>query len=531
VAILNTKNLTLYNLVLFILGVVYFPLPALALDKNDPLLYLPSNLPPSLYASISKQPIFNVISGKIRFVPRVDNSNAEELASRLSAYNSDWQDQVVTFMTTKRSKVDNSTIMCDCQDMLEQGEYFISEMSIKQIDGHYLSLNDESYKAIMELIDYPLESISLRTVAFSELAYVYNADAIEQFLEPKGFELIMSRGMMNSSDYPGYRDTQFMLIRQIVDKQIYVVIRGTSGVLDIDTNLDAKLISFGKEGKVHRGYADIASYIFKEITPYFPLGGPPWVFTGHSLGGSVAILLSELMSNDHRFSTTITYAPVPLVDFDHYNYRRDLDGSITNFFLPNEELDIGGRKGNWLYLPGIKQHLEYVGRTAGAAHFVINYLKSRLIGSGFSKTKYEESLPHCVYKKYACFNGSKEAFLPACILFSDICLAKNIELLLGFYLPKVNELAFIDFYNLEEWRAILPDNPDTLILEGKYRLVKSEGGSFNRNVILAELTLLNILVGNISEARRMHKIVRARFPEKIANEGIVGLNEKFLKAN
>jgi hypothetical protein len=280
----------------------------------------------------------------------------------------------------------------------------------------------------MELINYPFTDKSLISVAFSELAYVYNATALELFLRERQFELKRHHGFMNSTDYPGYRDTQYFVAES--SNGLYVVVRGTSGAADVTTSFDAEPRPFMNVGLSHRGYTDVAENIFREIEPLVRATQKPIIAIGHSLGGSVALILSLLITDAGIKVENLNFAPVPVVDL---HVSRHFEGllQIQNFFLENEEL--ASLEANTLFrLPGTRTSLPNVGTTAGAAHFVINYLKSMLKVHDLSVEQYSASMPDCVVVKYACFSGNKNFFISACALNNDQCLIDQAQWLLGY---------------------------------------------------------------------------------------------------
>jgi hypothetical protein len=392
----------------------------------------------------------------------------------------------------------------------------VSESPIQDKDGTFLSVNDESYKAIMELIDYPFDNIELATVALSELAYVYNINAMEEFLELKNFELLMSSGFMNSTDYPGYRDTQFVLVRSIASNQIYLVIRGTSGAADIEASLDVKLTSWRQQGLAHGGYADIADFIFNRIKPYLSKASDPWVITGHSLGGSVGMLIALKMLDNHINVRNINYAPAPALNHELRDYYLNItENQITNVFLPNEELDINDQvdSENWLYLTGQYAQLDDVGTTAGAAHFVINYLKSRLLQFNLSQSDYEDGLPHCVVIKYNCFSNDRDVVIPACSLFSDECFWPNSNILFGFS------------------SSLSMNNLDLLALENKHKLLGKQLDAVQQVIILYRLAFLSLMQEEDQEAEKYLQIADELITPPTRPEGYRGILDKLFQSS
>ncbi len=380
----------------------------IALPAKDRFVNLPT-LPVSVWSHLQTQAVVNARTGGIRFVARLN-----EVASTSSAD------------TVWINRLDDA-LVCQCS-ALGDHEYLISEEPITDESGVYVSFNDESYKAVLEMVPYPMDAPVYSSVALSELAYVYNGTALADFLFVKGFQMELHSGMMNSSEYPGFRDTEYFMARDAAHR--YLSIRGTSGARDIETTVDAALVPYKNLGLVHKGYLEVARHIFTRVYPALADSSLPIVVTGHSLGGSVAILVSMLLTDAGVPVTNLNFAPVPMADRKVALHYADLL-PITNYFLPNEELAGLSGYGQLLWLPGDRVELPYVGTTAGAAHFVINYLKSVLVEGGRSRANYEAALPNCVLEKYACFDGKKENFVSSCAFVADDCFESQRQLLLG----------------------------------------------------------------------------------------------------
>ncbi len=392
----------------------------IALSTNDHFLDLP-DLPPSLSLVIESQAVVNAATGHVRFVARAD-----DIASAVIAHLTPYERQQIIVVRTVGEK-----LVCECSG-IEDNEYLVSERPIVEPTGGYISINDESYKALLEMMTYPLDQPAFISVAFAELAYVYNADALNDFLRPRGFVLEMHDGMMNSDNFPGYRDTEYFVASDRTHR--YVAIRGTSGARDAETSVDAESVPFNTVGMVHRGYLDVARHVLRQTLPFIRenvADDKRLSVVGHSLGGSVALIYGMLLAKAGVNAETMTYAPVPFADPQVVRHFDDIL-QATNYFLPNEELGGLSGRGEWFSLPGTRQLLPDVGKTAGAAHFVINYLRSMLEHHGKSRVAYEDSLPNCVVEKYPCFtDGIKENFISGCAFSNDSCFARQQYLLFG----------------------------------------------------------------------------------------------------
>ena len=162
-----------------------------------------------------------------------------------------------------------------------------------------------------------------------------------------------------------------------------------------------ELVPFRGPASAHRGYLDVARYLHAELGDLIRDSDLPVIVTGHSLGGSVALLLAMMLADEGQPVRVITYAPAPIVDgrtADDYTGLLRAD----NFFLPNEELAGLSGDNRWLRLPGQRRSLPAVGKTAGAAHFVINYLKAQLVAHGLDRQTWASGLPDCVLNRTGC---------------------------------------------------------------------------------------------------------------------------------
>jgi hypothetical protein len=141
------------------------------------------------------------------------------------------------------------------------------------------------------------------------------------------------------------------------------------------------------------------------IGPLLTTSTAPWIVTGHSLGGSLSILVSLLMANDGYQVTSINYTPAPAVGAA---YRQATAAQaqriITNNFLENEELDIEQQSDqfSWLYLAGAKMTLPDVGKTAGAAsglpvQLLINRDNLRLVEQNLDPVQTALTMSRLVY--------------------------------------------------------------------------------------------------------------------------------------
>lgn len=130
-----------------------------------------------------------------------------------------------------------------------------------------------------------------------------------------------------SSDRTG---TQAFLV--IKDDRSYAVLafRGTEQTWrDIQTDIRARRIRTPK-GKIHLGFKDAFSSVEEEIkTRLEPLSDIPLYITGHSLGGALATVATQILEWDSRFADQIAACYTfgsPRVGNDEY------DSSIKSMF-------------------------------------------------------------------------------------------------------------------------------------------------------------------------------------------------------
>ena len=478
-------------------------------------------LPPSLYSHLMTVPVFNVDTGRLRFLTGFKDIERRYLYSRLFRYTR--RDDLELYQAPLFSTEDGTgAITCDCRRFLEPGEFIVSETPVTDMSGmSFLSLNDESYKAVMELIDFPLETDTMIAVSFSELVYVYNARAIERFLDRRGFDLVYSYGFMESPVYPGESDAQFIIARQRANGRFIICVRGTSGVADLKTNVDAAMVPWDGVGRVHKGFADIMEIVWKTVRGHAAEingSGQPVLITGHSLGASVAILLTIVMRDAGMDAYAITCAPAPMGDREFeaaYGERRDV---IENLFLPGEELDTAGNLDvvQWMHLIGTKRYLDDVGKTAGATHFVINYLKGVLKLHARPVVPYERSVPLCVLDKFNCFDGGVIQFTPLCTLDDWGCFAANADFAFGLDATRRGAGA-LDLLvgRLDDVLGGTIGGPGGSgrllghIRTLKARLVAEKLSERLRTLIMLRLAFYDLLVGRGDEALRFLALVRA----------------------
>jgi pimeloyl-ACP methyl ester carboxylesterase len=488
-------------------------------------------LKPSLYEHVFREAILNSKTGDVRYVTAFRGYSRKALAADTDGVDG-MSGRPISETAPVLRRLPDGRLDCDCAGVLGENEFLVSEEDVYDSgQRRYVSLNDESYKALLELIDYPLDDDQSIAVAFSELVYVYNARAIRDFLQERGFDLIHSYGFMDSQTYPGEDDTQFILVRQPESDRYIIAIRGTSGVADLKTNINAAMDAWIGAGRVHSGFARTTGVIMDELAIHqarIAASGHPALVLGHSLGGAASILLTIALNEQGIETKSINVAPPPVGDRLFEDYYSKIGDRLVNLFLPGEELDTEGKpeQFQWMRLVGGKVYLEDVGKTAGAVHFVINYLKSSLKGRGGDVRGYEQNLPLCVLEKFACFRDDILQFAPLCLFEDWGCFERHAGKLILLE-PKGasgHGVALLDEVikaRLAGEQARMEGYDHKLLAEtysaAKRQLLNSPGSDRHRRLLLFRLGLVAMLLEEYDESRRfMDALFAAGAPEKIA---------------
>ena len=225
-----------------------------------------------------------------------------------------------------------------------------------------------AYYPLYEDVPY---SKRLEIAPFDPDLYPANSpDLGEEQETPAKTHFLDDRGQKNDTD------TQAFITHN--DELVLISVRGTSELLaDALRDADAFQTPFGKEGlgKVHRGFYDAALKVYELSINYLEkfYTGQKLIICGHSLGGAITLLLSEMLRRRTGYEYKIvlyTYGAPRAADSTFVKGAADL----VHYRMVNHNDPVPSVPATWMntkprvYLPGAA--LTFFNAPLGIAGFV-----------------------------------------------------------------------------------------------------------------------------------------------------------------
>lgn len=225
-----------------------------------------------------------------------------------------------------------------------------------------------AYYPLYEDVPY---SKRLEIAPFDPDLYPANSpDLGEEQETPAKIHFLDDRGQKNDTD------TQAFITHN--DELVLISVRGTSELLaDALRDADAFQTPFGKEGlgKVHRGFYDAALKVYELSIKYLDKfhTGQKLIICGHSLGGAISLLLSEMLRRQKEYEVDIvlyTYGAPRAADSTFVKSAADL----VHYRMVNHNDPVPSVPAPWMntkprvYLPGAA--LTFFNAPLGIAGFV-----------------------------------------------------------------------------------------------------------------------------------------------------------------
>ncbi|SEE44529.1 lipase family protein [Pseudomonas migulae] len=193
---------------------------------------------------------------------------------------------------------------------IEKGPvYFPVQPSVGNWFGDSLAKSDELWrvdagqtKAFYPLYEDVPYSKRLEIVPFDPDLYVVNDPELKDDQEHPA-----KIHFLDDTDKKGATDTQAFITHN--DELILIAVRGTYELIaDGLRDADAFQVPFQEtESKVHRGFYEAAQKAYEFVVNYLDkfYAGQKLLICGHSLGGAVALLLSEMLRRRPAFDYTL----------------------------------------------------------------------------------------------------------------------------------------------------------------------------------------------------------------------------------
>jgi len=243
--------------------------------------------------------------------------------------------------------------------------------------GDALAKFDEIWKAdpAQSKAYYPLYedvpySKRLEIVPFDPDLYPANSPDLEEKQEhPASIHFLDDRNQIDNTD------TQAFITHN--DELILIAVRGTNEILaDGLRDADALQVPFVEGvGKVHRGFYEAALKVYDLTAKYLDkfLTGQKLIICGHSLGGAITLLLSEMLRRQKKYRADIvlyTYGAPRAADATFVKGAADL----VHYRMVNHNDPVPSVPGTWMntkppvYVTGLA--LIFAGVPVGAGVFV-----------------------------------------------------------------------------------------------------------------------------------------------------------------
>jgi hypothetical protein len=410
-----------------------------------PSTAVPTMLSLDVYRNRTEIPVFNLRTGAVRWVIVVRNIDPGRGQSANAPRGA----------TTPFLWREGDNLLCTCGGVLHDGEFLINEEPVRDAaSGYYVSIDDASFKELTMLADYPTTASDLSAGALADLAYVNNEYAARLALELHGFDTEYIYGFFGAAAPKSESNLHLFVARQRRSGEIYLAIRGTNDIGDMITNLAAQPVSWdGKNGRVHRGFRELALAAVKLVRPVLislhrDNPDAPLIACGHSLGAAVAALVNVSLSASLPTLRTIGLAMPPVGTTAFVSEEAEQLARITSYFVSHDEIRELG------YLAGTS-HLQWIGRevtlgdmgrTAGHYHYVINYLKGFLTAHGLPIAAFERQMPICTLRGLSCFTGRHELVMSLCVYDNAQCLER-------------------DWPQMAQWMVAAPTDPQSDLVE------------------------------------------------------------------
>ncbi|MFJ4116732.1 lipase family protein [Pseudomonas psychrophila] len=264
-----------------------------------------------------------------------------------------------------------------------------------------------AYYPLYEDVPY---SKRLEIAPFDPDLYPANSpDLGEEQETPAKIHFLDDRGQKNDTD------TQAFITHN--DELVLISVRGTSELLaDALRDADAFQTPFGKEGlgKVHRGFYDAALKVYELSINYLEkfYTGQKLIICGHSLGGAITLLLSEMLRRRTGYEYKIvlyTYGAPRAADSTFVKGAADL----VHYRMVNHNDPVPSVPATWMntkprvYLPGAA--LTFFNAPLGIAGFVAGI--TNLTGEPY---EHHGTLQHFMPVAFGAIKKSSIMWEPGC---------------------------------------------------------------------------------------------------------------------